>query len=109
MLVKLTTGTGVDFINILHTAFTCADPKSAKRHWWLDCIFALLGSWQIKAARKHVGEINPWAMNFGYIPGLGISIFCLLDLFKCFNKSLNGMIEILFCWQVQKIDYYTLL
>ncbi len=31
--MKLTPG--VDFINVLHTAFTLVDLKSLKRHWWL--------------------------------------------------------------------------
>jgi len=43
----------------LREAFTCIDPKSANRHWSLDCLFALLGSVHVKASRKHVGEINP--------------------------------------------------
>jgi len=30
-----------------------------KRHWWLDCLFALLGSAHVKALHKHVGEIDP--------------------------------------------------
>jgi len=33
---------GINFINILKAAFACKDPKSAKRHLRLDCIFALL-------------------------------------------------------------------
>ncbi len=33
-------------------------PKSAIRYWWLDCLFALLGSVCIKAVSKHVGEID---------------------------------------------------
>ncbi len=35
---------GVDFTNILSSAYVCPDFKSTKRHWWLDCLFALLGS-----------------------------------------------------------------
>jgi len=31
------------------------------RHWWLDCLFALLGSAPIKDFHCHVGEINPRA------------------------------------------------
>jgi len=30
---------GLNFINILRTAFTRVDPKSVKRYWWLDCLF----------------------------------------------------------------------
>ncbi len=55
MLVILTYG--VDFI--LQAAFMLADLKSTKRHWWLDCLFALYGSALVKAEGKHVGEINP--------------------------------------------------
>jgi len=33
--------TGVNFTNILWAALTCADPKSAKRHWSPDCLFAV--------------------------------------------------------------------
>ncbi len=29
-----------------------------KRHWWIDCLFALLGSLCIKAVNKHVGDID---------------------------------------------------
>ncbi len=34
-------------------------PKARKRHWWLDWIFTPLGSAQVKALSKHVGEIDP--------------------------------------------------
>jgi len=33
------TNQGVNFINILHAAFTLVGPKSAKWHCWLDCLF----------------------------------------------------------------------
>jgi len=42
-------------INILKAAITRVDPKSAKRHWWLDCLYALLGSTSVKASCKNVG------------------------------------------------------
>jgi len=49
------------------SSFTHADPKSAKKHWWLDCLL-LLGYLHIKAAHKHVGEImQPQAEIFGQI------------------------------------------
>ncbi len=41
--------------NILGAAFLHKDLKSAKRHWWLDCQFALLGFAHVNAAHKHVG------------------------------------------------------
>ncbi len=34
---------GVNFTNFIPAAFAQADPKSGKRHWWLDCLFVLLG------------------------------------------------------------------
>ncbi len=40
---------GVNFTNILHTAFTCADLKSAKKTDDLTVFFALLGSVCLKA------------------------------------------------------------
>jgi len=46
-------------INILKATFMLADPKSAKRHWRLDYLFALLVSACVKVAFKHVGEIDP--------------------------------------------------
>jgi hypothetical protein len=58
MLVKLKLW--VDFTNILQAAFMGTDPKSTKRHWRLDWIFALLGSAQVKAACKHVCKIDTW-------------------------------------------------
>jgi len=51
--------TGVDFIKILQSA----NPKSAKRHSRLDCLFALFGSAFVKALRKQVGQIDP-GVNF---------------------------------------------
>jgi len=38
---------GLNFINILHTAFRRTDPKSVKRYWWLNCIF--LRFWDLRA------------------------------------------------------------
>ncbi len=48
-----------NYYNILQTTFALKDPKSAKRQGWLDCLFALLESELVKAACKHVGEIDP--------------------------------------------------
>jgi len=42
MIVKLTTG--VNFINVLHAAFTHPDPKSAKKAVKLSVYFAFSGS-----------------------------------------------------------------
>ncbi len=34
---------GVDFTNVLLSDFSCTDPASAKRNWWLDCLFCTFG------------------------------------------------------------------
>jgi len=47
--------------------FAHADPKSTKRHWLLDCLFALLGSVHVKAACKHVGEIDTLMFQYGVV------------------------------------------
>jgi hypothetical protein len=52
MLMKLTPG--VNFTNILHAAFTCADPKGAKETDGLNVFFAVLGSEYIKAGLKRL-------------------------------------------------------
>ena len=48
----------VDFTKILRAAFTHTDPKSAKKDSQLKQLFALLGSAEVKAARKHSDEID---------------------------------------------------
>ena len=50
---------GVDFTKVLHAVFGLEDPKSAKWHLWVDCLFAFLVFAHIKAAHKHVGGIDP--------------------------------------------------
>ena len=43
----------------LPTAFTRADPKSAKKDSQFKQLFALLGSAHVKAGHKHVDKIDP--------------------------------------------------
>jgi len=50
----------VKFTNILRAAFIRADPKSAKKTVMFNqCLFALLGSLRIKAARKTLVKSTP--------------------------------------------------
>jgi len=56
---------GVDFTNILHKTFTSVDPKSAKKDSQVISHFGLLESMRIKAAWKHVGEIEPSNIFYG--------------------------------------------
>jgi len=51
---------GVDFTNILRKAFKIVDSKSVKMIVQVMSHFVLLQSTPVKAARKHVGEIDPW-------------------------------------------------
>jgi len=50
---------GLDFTYILCSAFTFADPKSAKNIDCLTAFFALLGSVQVKAAHKMLMKLTP--------------------------------------------------
>jgi len=53
---------GLNFINVLREAFTCADPKSIKKTVKLS-IFMLLGSTSVKAVHKTLMKLNP-GVNF---------------------------------------------
>ncbi len=48
----------VNFTKLLRAAFTCTDPKSAKRYWQLNGIFTLLGSASIKVLTKQTCCLN---------------------------------------------------
>ncbi len=50
MLVELTPW--LNYINVLHTAFTLTDPKSVKRYLWLNCIFLHFGGLWAKKLLK---------------------------------------------------------
>ena len=62
MLMKLTPWANIS--NILQAAFTLKDPKSVIRHFWLECIFTLMGSASVKAACKHIGKISPFSLFY---------------------------------------------
>jgi len=49
---------GLNFINVLLTAFTLAEPKSVKRYWWLTCIF--LPFWDLWAQKMLVERWWNW-------------------------------------------------
>jgi hypothetical protein len=55
--VKAVFTPGLNFINILCTAFTLAEPISIKNSQVIS-LFTLLGSTSIKAERKYVDEID---------------------------------------------------
>jgi hypothetical protein len=49
----------INFINVLRTAFTHADPASVKKTVKFSIFFMLLGSPNIKAARKMLVKLAP--------------------------------------------------
>jgi hypothetical protein len=51
---RISHSAGVNFINIVHEAFTRANPESVKILSSHQYLFELLGSGCIKASRKHV-------------------------------------------------------
>ncbi len=61
----------LNFTNRLHAAFESIDPKSTKRHWWLEYIFVLLGSAHLKAACNHVSKIEKQGRSKGRAAGAG--------------------------------------
>jgi len=60
---------GVNFINVLRTAFTHANPESVKRYWWnLTVSFYVLRSTSVKAAhttlvKLTLGASSDWAFE----------------------------------------------
>ncbi len=56
MLVKLTPG--LNFTNVLSTAFTLADPESVKRYLDFVVLFTLLGPTSIKVIRKTLVKLT---------------------------------------------------
>ncbi len=54
---------GLNFINVLSAAFTCADPKSEKDNDDLTVFFTLLVSTSSKAACKMLMKLTP-GLNF---------------------------------------------
>ncbi len=57
VLVKSTPG--VNFINVLWAAFTCADPECAKKTYNFTVFFTLLGSVGIKAVHRMLMILSP--------------------------------------------------
>ncbi len=56
---KLMRRPGLNFINVLRTAFTLVYPRRVKRHWWLYCFFTLLGSTSTKAVPRKFMKLTP--------------------------------------------------
>ncbi len=55
---------GVNFNNVLHTAFMLVGPKSAKWHGWLDFLFCAFGIYLRKSCMQNVDEIDTWFLTY---------------------------------------------
>jgi len=54
---------GLNFINVLRTAFMLADPKSVKKTVKLSIFFMLLGSTSVKAVSRTLMKLSPGWMS----------------------------------------------
>jgi hypothetical protein len=57
MLMKLTPG--VNFINVLRTAFVLVDPESIKIQLSHQCLFTLSGPTSVKAVHRTLMKLTP--------------------------------------------------
>jgi len=80
---------GVDFTNV----FVRKDPKITKRHWWLDCLFTLVGSFWAKAAHKMLVKSTP-GVNFINVP---------YKYFMCADPK-----RVKRYWWLHKLNFYAL-
>ncbi len=60
--MKLTPG--LNFINVLLTAFTLPDPKSVKKTVKLSIFFTLWGSTSVKAVHRTLMKLTPVLQQF---------------------------------------------
>ncbi len=67
---------GVNFTNVLRTAFAPVDPKSVKRYWLLDWIFTLLGATGVKAVLRTLMKLSP-GVNFINVERTSLSYQCM--------------------------------
>ncbi len=73
--------TGVNFINVLRTAFALVDPKNVKRYWGFDWILTLLGSMSVKAVHRMLMKFSP-GVNF-------INVYLCIFCTKFWHQSWN--------------------
>ena len=63
MMREISRREGVNFTKILQAAFTCADPKSAKKMFKLSSFIVLLEYVRIKAARRTLVKLTQGGGN----------------------------------------------
>ncbi len=69
---------GVNFINILRTAFVLVDPKGVKRYWWLNYIFYAFGIYKCKSCTLNIDEIEPRCQ---FRQHFTLTFFCMKVIF----------------------------
>jgi len=58
---------GVNFTNCsMSSLYAHISQKCKKTHWWLDCLFVLLGSARVTAAHKMLVKLTPRLENFNF-------------------------------------------
>jgi len=60
-LILISLSPELNFINVLRSAFTLVDPKSIKRHWWLNYIF--LRFWDLRAQKLYIERWWNWHLD----------------------------------------------
>jgi len=86
----------VNFINVLHTAFTSPDPRSVKKTVKLPIFLTLSGSTSVIASGKTLVELTPgWIFTKllrklrKFFVTLGLKIFRLKWLMEVFEAEIN--------------------
>ncbi len=84
---------GVNFTNVLQSAFAHADPESAKKTDNLTVFFSLLGSGRAKAACGTLVKLTP---GYQVAPSLNSTVlrspFYVINSFILFWKSTSTML-----------------
>ncbi len=80
---------GVNFINILCTAFTCADPKSIRTKSRCQYLFTLLGSASVKAVHRTLMKLSPALPTGKWCCGLGecLKKVCFSPVYSLFTTQ----------------------
>jgi len=84
--------TGLNFINVLCTAFKRADPESVKRYWWLNCTF--LRFWDLWVLKLYVECWWNWHLTNAFFFQF---FFPSKNLTFPFHSFLSFLSFVLFC------------
>ncbi len=102
MLMKVTPG--LNFINVLCSAFMLADPESVKIYLWFNCIFTLLEFLCVKAVRKMLMKLTPGVRQRYNLKVVGSDLHKFLS-HKSMNKSQDEEETVLLCTLILKYNF----